>query len=712
MTVRRLNISLSRLKSGILSNRMKDPACTQSGESSCFSLGRLLSSDHPKVLKNRLNYLLKSAFNIVTPAPTKLLYEFGEFRLDVDKHRLLRDGEIVALTPKAVEILSVLIRRRGELVEREELMSSVWGDVAVEDGNLTVTISMLRKALGEDNNGRKFIETVPRLGYKFVADIREVIEQEPTLIVEKHTAGRIVIDEEISLGRRSAGVVAEPLLLSRKRARTIPIAAVAVLTVAVASLAYFRPWKSNAPSPIETNIKSVAVLPLKSLGGSPDDKALELGFADALITSLAKIGELKVTSINSVSPYLDSHSESRDIGQQLGVDAVVEGTLQRANGNLRVTLRLIRISDGRQLWTSTFDEKESEIFRLQDAMAAQTAQSLALHLGPQDRKRQTENREAYQAYLRGRLFFDRRTPDDYRKAIAEFQQAVALDPNYTLAYAGLADVYALEANTEEGETRDALYEKARDTANKALLLDKNSAEAHATLGWIKRIHDWDWKSSEEEFKYSLELNPNYVNALQWDSLLLVTLGRTDEALAQIEKAHELAPLSVIVLRNYYFGVRQYRNESWLLPALAEQIAALDESIANLVRLTAASRRGDHAEVIKLAQALQNTFSRMPIPEAMMLAIAYARTQQPAKAKRIIRYLEGEARHSTYAAYNLAMVYAELGQQDAAIDLLQRCFDGHDDRLVWIKVEPRFASLRGDARFQDILRRMNLSVNTT
>ena len=697
MTVRRLSISSPHLR-GIAK-----------GDLLAFRWVHFYPQTNRKSFKNLLKYLLKSTFNLVTASPPKLLYEFGEFRLDVEKHRLLRDGEIVSVTPKAVEILSVLIQRRGELVERSELMNSVWGDVAVEEGNLTVTISMLRKALGEDNNSRKFIETVPRLGYKFVAETREVTEQVPTLIVEKHSAGRIVIDEEISFGRSSAAGVAVAQLLAGKRSRTIPIATVAILAVAVALLLYFRPWKSNAHASSETNIKSIAVLPLKSLGNSSDDKALELGFADALITSLAKIADLKVTSINSVSPYLDSQSESRDIGLQLGVDAVVEGTLQRANGNLRVILRLIRTSDGRQLWTSAFDERESEIFRLQDAIAAQTAQSLAFRLGPQDPKRQTENREAYQSYLRGRLFFDRRTPVDYQKAIVEFQQAIVRDPNYTLAYTGLADVYAMEANNEEGEKRDALYEKARDTATTALLLDKNSAEAHATLGWIRRIHDWDWKGSEEEFKHSLELNPNYVNALQWYALLLVTLDRSDEAVAQFEKARDLAPLSVIVLRNYYFGIHQYRNET-LLPALAEQLATLDESIANRVRMTAASRRRDYAQVIKLGQSLQNASSPMPAAEAAMLAIAYASTQQPAKAKEIIYDLEREARHNTYAAYHLAMVYTELARKDEALNLLSKCLASRDDRLVWLTVEPHFDPLRSDLRFQNILRRMNLPVN--
>lgn len=285
---------------------------------------------------------------------------------------------------------------------------------------------------------------------------------------------------------------------------------------------------------------------------------LSLGFADALITSLGKLNELRVISINAVSRYADSQKEPTEIGKDLGVDSVFDGTLQKANGKLRVTLRLIRISDGKQIWSGSFDENETNIFHLQDAMAMRAAQALALTLRPTDAKRPTENRDAYQAYLRGRFFFDKRTPEAYERAVAEFERAFAFDPNYALAYAGLADVFAMQANDSDGQKRDSLYQKSRTMAMKALELDDSSAEAHTSLGWVKRIHDWDWSGSEHEFKRALELNPNYVQAHQWYALVLITLGRTDEALAEIEKARELEPLSQIVLRNY-FSVRQYRR---------------------------------------------------------------------------------------------------------------------------------------------------------
>ena len=227
------------------------------------------------------------------------------------------------------------------------------------------------------------------------------------------------------------------------------------------------------------------------------------------------------------------------------------------------------------------------------------------------------------------------------------------------------------------------------------------------MAWIKRTHDWDWAGSEHEFKRALELNPNYVNAHQWYALLLTTLGRTDEALTEIEKARELEPLSVIVLRNY-FAIRQYRRENSFLPALAEQIAALDESKASTFRIFALARTGDYAKVIEIGEGSHSDISQdLALYRADNLAIAYTRMQQPAKAARLIRYLVGEANHHVEAAYHLAMVYAEVGRSEAAIDLLLKCLDARDDRLVWIKVEPRLDSLRNETRFQEIVRRMNL-----
>jgi Tfp pilus assembly protein PilF len=253
-----------------------------------------------------------------------------------------------------------------------------------------------------------------------------------------------------------------------------------------------------------------------------------------------------------------SAQDPAQLGKELSVDSVLDGTLQRANGKLRVTLRLIRSSDGVQIWSGSFDESEDEIFKLQDAMARQTASALAREA--RAGKHSTENRDAYHAYLRGRFFFDKRDSENYAKAIDEFNLAVKFDPNYTLAYAGLADVYAMQANisADDRKRRDELYERSRTMASKALSIDETCAEAHTSLAWIMRVHDWNWEGSEREFKRAIELDPNYANARQWYSFLLLGLGRMDEALVQMEKALELEPLSRIILNNS-FSVRNYRD---------------------------------------------------------------------------------------------------------------------------------------------------------
>jgi DNA-binding winged helix-turn-helix (wHTH) protein/TolB-like protein len=652
-------------------------------------------------------------------AQVRRTYQFGPFYLDAGERLLLKDGQAIPLTPKAFDTLLLLVENSGRLLEKEELMKSVWPDSFVEENNLNRSIYLLRKALGDSSGQARYIETVPKSGYRFVASVVE-LDGDASLVIERHISEQIITEEEVihsgsteiehSFADESRAAVANVRNRSLFPSRQRVLAASVVVGIAIlALLIYFRSAEKIGRS-ASPNIKSIAVLPLKSLNESSDDKALSLGFADALITSVRKMSELRVISISGVTRYTDSTREPLEIGQDLKVDGVFEGTLQKANGKLRVTLRLIRISDGKQVWSGSFDESESNIFHLEDEMAARSAQALAVNLQPRDAKRPTENREAYQAYLRGRFFFDKRTQDYYEKAIAEFERAIVLDPNYGLAYSGLADVYALQANETDGDKRDEIYEKSRAMATKALELDESLAEAHTSLGWIKRIHDWDWAGSEHEFQRALELNPNYANSHQWYALLLLTLGRKEEAMSQIELARDLEPLSTIVLRNY-FSVVYYRREDERLTALAEQIASLNESpLANLwTRAAAYSRTGNNAQLIEMAEAYQQAHQDKPAPTivAVYQALAYARTGQLDKAREIVAFIKQEATVNPAAAYRLATIYAALGRSDEAIALLERCYAVRDDRLVWLKVEPFFDSLRGDPRFQELLRRMNL-----
>jgi DNA-binding winged helix-turn-helix (wHTH) protein/TolB-like protein/Flp pilus assembly protein TadD len=633
-----------------------------------------------------------------------LFYEFGEFRLDTEKHRLLRDGEIVAVTPKAVETLTLLVQQRGRLVERDDLMNLVWPGVSVEPGNLDVTISKLRKALGEDGNGRKFIETVPRLGYKFVADVREVAEEIPALIVEKQTSGRIVIEEQVGLTRLPVGAALARLLSAKRRSLTVAGAAAAIVLVFGA---FIISW-NRKPSVPAARIQSVAIMPLKSLNQNVADDALSLGMADALMTSLGRISGVRVLSAGAVSRRADVREEPVEIGRQLNVDSVLDGTLQRANGKLRVTLRLIRTSDGLQLWSQSFDELDTDVFKLQDAMAARTAESLKWNFSGDEQfsKRYTQNREAYEAYLRGRYFFDKRDPQNYQKAIAEFERAIALDPNYALAYSGLADAYGVTVNLNE--PLHTINQKARLNAQKALELDETLAEAHTSVACLKRAQDWDWEGSEKHFKRAIELDPNYVNARQWYALLLITLGRVDEAITQIEKARELEPLSKVVLLNAY-QVYVSRKDPNVLWDIVQRILALEDSEANRLRLLTQfyERIGNYHKAIQAGEELTNKLKVNSTGAITSLAIAYMRTGQEEKAREMFAYLEGRPKNDTGALYHLAMIHSMLGYKEKAIELMHRSFENHDARMLWIKIEPRLDPLRDDQRFQQIIRRMHL-----
>ena len=656
-------------------------------------------------------------------AQIKRIYEFGPFQLDVGERLLLKSGRPVPLTPKAFDTLLLLVENKGRLVEKEALMKSVWPDSFVEENNLNRSIYILRKALGESSGQAKYIETVPKHGYRFVASVVESERDEVELIVEKHILAEIITEEEeitdagptdqdAAFGRLTLTALPQVPVnpISRLRRHSGLVLAAVMLTFFAAVVFW---WVIGQHRRAETTapVKSIAVLPLRSFAQSTDDRALSLGFADALITSLGKINQVRVISMNAVSRYVDSQKEALDIGKELGVDSVFDGTMQKANGKFRVTLRLIRTSDDRQIWSGSFDENEGEVFHLEDAMAAQAAKALALNLRPQDSKRPTESRDAYQAYLRGRFFFDKRSQEGYEKAAAEFERAIALDPNYALPYTGLADVYALKANVMTGEVRDELYEKSRATAMRALELDEGLAEAHTSLGWVKRIHDWDWTGSEREFRRALELDPNEVNAHQWYALLLITLRRLDEALTEIEQARDLAPLSRIVLSNY-FAVRQFRREFEGLPALAEQIMSLDDSRpANANTLSIAyARTGNYAKAIEVAETYQAASGGRIVSGyvAAVQAVAYARMGQGTRSREMLEYLEKRAKDDSENEYRLATAYAELGRTDQAIKDLQRCFEVHDDRLVWLRVEPCFDSLRSDARFQELLRKLRLN----
>jgi len=627
----------------------------------------------------------------------KHFYEFGEFRLDAETPSLWRDGELVRIFPKALEVL-VLLVKHGDIVSREELLETVWRDAFVEESNITYTVSLLRKTL--DENGKKnFIKTIPKRGYRFVADVREVTENDRAEII----------------------VPVDAVPIEQPKADEPPQAQIrwhfiGIILLGLFFVTSFAVWWSFDKQrgllsvPVtQRNIRTVAILPLKTLTESEHGKALSLGLTDSLISRLGSLNRFAVRPLNSVKDYTETDKNPLQFGEELKVDAVLEGTLQTVENRLRVNVRLWDVRDGALLWQGSFDSAEADFFNLQDTISTKVTQSLVSHLIEKDRelltRRETENRDAFHAYWRGRFFLEKRNP---AKAIAEFQQAINLDPDYAAPYTGLADAYIWQANFTSSADSE-LYAKAKTATDKALELDPNLAEAHSSLGRIKYNHDWDWTGAENSFRQAIKLNPNSVNAHQFYARLLATLGRYDEGLAEINKARELDPRSAD-LGVPLFAILEKRGEFDEALKVLQATLEMDEDsqfarrgIGKIYLL-----KGDYAKVIESGNALFPNPKDADFAWSSMLATAYYQTGQPEKATEMRNRLKKMAETDPKSLYFLALHDSEVGRADEAFAALQKCLELREERMIWTKDEPRFAKLKDDSRFQEILRKMNLA----
>jgi DNA-binding winged helix-turn-helix (wHTH) protein/TolB-like protein/Tfp pilus assembly protein PilF len=632
------------------------------------------------------------------------LREFGDFRLDLEKKLLWLGPEPVAMPPKAVELLCVLVERGGQVVSKDEIWHEVWNDAFLEETNLTHYVYLLRKTF-KDHGQPELIKTVPRRGYRFTGDVREIPDAE--VVIERHSLTRTLI-EDVSV---PAPVPAVSHRTNERHAfyRNLSIISLAAAALLVVGLgAYYGSSNSSGTK----TVHSLAVLPLATVDEGNDHQGL--GLADILITRLSGLKEITVRPTSSVLEFENQQTDSVTVGKKLGVDGVLEGTIYRTDDSVRVTMRLVSVESGKTLWSGEFEKPVQDELRLQDEIAVRVASALAPDLDPAERrslaKRYTDNRDAYESYLRGRFFFDKREGPAYEKAVAEYQHAIQLDPTYALAYSGLGDVYAMQAIGADDADRNAAYDKAKAATIKALELDDELAEAHTSLAWIKRTHEWDWAGSEREFKRAIELNPNYCNAHMWYSLLLLTEGRKDESLAEMEKARELQPLIPAVIANYA-TVEDYRGDYEALPQLADEMAKLGARDYSVTQMSSSAflRSKNYQKVIDTINEFEaRNGGRVYHTLLSTLATAYALSGQPREAQQALAPLEEAARSDGEAAYRLALVYAAIGRNDDAIRQLQKCVDTRDDRLMWIKVEPRFDRLRDDKRFQELISTMGLA----
>lgn len=632
---------------------------------------------------------------------SKHLYEFGDFRLDAGTPGLWRGGELVPVPPKALEILILLVENGGEIVSREELMEKVWHETFVEESNITYTVSLLRKSL----NDKKLVQTVSKRGYRFTAEIKNAQEAQARKILEatETPSPKFGAKEFFSLFRAK----------NRKQLILTSIAFLSLIFLTGFGYYFWRGKSSQSLSASNRNIKTLAVLPFRNLNKDEEENVLALGLTDSLISRLGSLKRFTIRPLSAVEKFAKGKKDSLEFGRELKCDAVLVGTFQILEKHLRVNVRLLDVRDGTQIWTASFNETEADIFLLQSNLATQVAGSLLENLTDSDEKllgrNYTENAEAYRAYLRGRTIFERRVDGGFQQALDEYQKAVSLDPTFALAYAGLADLFSRQGNGLNGAESQNAYKKSKFYALKALELDGDLAEAHTSLARIKRNADWDWKGAEKEFKRAVELDPNNALAFAWYAQLLSSLGRHDEALANIKRAIEIDPVSPSV-NGVLFPVIEGRGEFDEGLRLAEEAYFFDKENMNARRsyATFLYHKGEYGKVIEIVnQSIEKNRNANHV-WISLLAASYQKIGQTEKADEYLNKLVEGSESDSKFLYSLAINFAELNRFDEAIAALEKCYELREERLIWMNTEPRFGDLKNDLRFQELARRIKLT----
>jgi TolB-like protein/DNA-binding winged helix-turn-helix (wHTH) protein/tetratricopeptide (TPR) repeat protein len=649
---------------------------------------------------------------------SKRLYQFNHFRLDTEERVLFDGNKMVVLAPKLFDTLLVLVESGGRILEKEELMKRIWADSFVEENNLNKNISALRKLFGEEN----FIETIPKRGYRFVVDVKESWDAADNMVLETSTSTRITIEEETNPAPETeqaigANAMVAPEIFEKEiaalktdldaPAKRYPghMPVISVL-IALLSLAGYYLWSVRSTS--STPIKSIAVLPFKPLVTEGRDESFEMGIAETLITRLSGIKELTVRPTSAVRKYTTLEQDPVAAGLEQKVDAVLDGNIQKTNERIRVTIRLIRIKDGQTLWAGKFDEPLADIFALQDSVSARVTEAIAVNLSGEEKKlltrHPTENTEAYQLYLKGRLFYNQFTEESSQKALECYDKALALDPGYALAYVGKANLYA----SYSGQYLPPLeaMPKAREAARKALELDEQLAEAHHAMAVIMHWADWDWAGAEKEFRRALELNPNFETARRNYASFLAEQKRFDEAFAELKQAQELDPLSRSI--TYHMGYLAYlaRRYDQAIEHFKEALALNPNyEVARRGLGCALRQKGNYEEAIaELQRSVElNRFDR----QLSELGHTYAVVGRKDEAKKIVRELETLSTQRYGSPVRIARIYAGLGEKDRVFELLNKGYDDHSDHLLVLGVDPSFDSVRSDPRFANLLRRINL-----
>ena len=633
-------------------------------------------------------------------------FSFDEFEVDLRSGELWERGNRLRLQDQPFQVLRVLLERRGEIVTRDELKQTLWpADTFVDfDDGLNTAVRKIRDALGDSVEKPRYIETIPRRGYRFMGCLSEV---RPAVLSSPAEESNDSPVQEFSRSDPSAPVVLPaPAQLLSIRWRVL-LTAAAALALFSTALALYRGRSASGTS--QHRIKSLAVLPLKNLSADPTQEYLADGMTEALIGHLAGIHNLRVISRTSVMQYKDSKKALPEIAKTLGVDAVVEGSVIRDGNRIRVHAQLIRAATDEHFWSETYDRELRDVLALQSDVAQSIAQKVEVTVTREEHARLSSTRtldpEAYEAYLKGRFYWNKRTADSMPKAALYFEQAISKDPGYGAAYSGLADCYSGLAWHGFMSPAEVLP-KAYAAAQKAVEIDPQSAEAHASLALVLD-HKWDWPAAEVEFKRALELNPQYANAHHWYGDYLSIQGRHDEALVEAKRALELDPLNLMIgtwvglryylARKYDAAIEQSRNTVDLDPNFAAAHLILGKSYV---------QQGKHKEGLDELERAADLSGDSPLYTAQV-GVSLGLAGEKKEALRVIRQLQAISGKRYVSPYGEAQIYSTLNDTEQTYKWLETACR---DRTVWMSylaVDPVFDSIRSEERFRDLLRRVGL-----
>lgn len=656
------------------------------------------------------------------------LYAFGPFVLDPAERLLYKSGVQLELPPRAFDTLLAMVSSDGHLLEKDALMRTVWGDTVVEESNLSQVVYLLRKALHDRENGEQYIQTVPKRGYRFVAPVHEIEpdfqdSSEPIAEFNGSLSSQEIAEpssiapgpptppiENSSSGAAISNAQDQPLIPAVSNHRRVSVILALLLAVALFTVAAV--WKKSLFNSAPAEIRSIAVLPLQNLSNDPNQEYFVDGMTDELITDLAQIRALKVVSKTSVMRYKGTRTPLPQIGHDLKVDAIVEGSVLRSGDHVRITAQLIRTATDRHMWAAAYDGDLKDVLSLQARVAAAITNEVKLNLTAEEsgrfRSQGSADPEAFDLYLRGRYAWNQRNLESFKSAIGFFHQAVEKDPNFALAYAGLADSHLLLVLY--GDTPAQLSE-AKDAAEKALAIDPTLAEAHTSLAAVLVLQDWDWQGAEREFQRAIELNPNCAQAHHWyANLLLGPEGRHDEAIAELLRAQELNPLSLIISADVGFGYYLAGKYDLALETY-QKVLAIDPNFVPVHFYLSKYYEQAGAYDLWLKEILADEHLSGQSARAAFVQQAYSRGGFPAVMNAFASpgQFSDRSNHNNFSSdsCNAAAANLWLGRNATALNELEICSRSAPLTLIYLKVDPAWIKLHAEPRYQDLLRRMGL-----